>query len=306
MGRVIDITGMKFNKLTVIRRYEFNNSQNKPLWVCICDCENTEEIIVTGSSLKNGGTKSCGCLKTQHIKSLGKSSAKNLMSLKFGRLFVVKKVGSTKNRRVVWLCKCDCGNEIEIESSSLLSGATKSCGCLRREIISFNNKNNKKLNIYDFDEFNNIIIGYTSNTNNQFIIDYEDFNLIKNYTWMEIDGYIRSKIDNKIVSLHRLIMNVKDSNITVDHIYHNTYDNRKGMLRIATMQEQTRNQGIQSNNTSGVTGVSWKSSVSKWQSSICVNGKTMYLGIYSDIKEATKVRKKAEEKYFGEFQFKTF
>lgn len=38
--------------------------------------------------------------------------------------------------RVVWLCRCDCGNEVEVSAHSLRNGNTKSCGCLNRELSS--------------------------------------------------------------------------------------------------------------------------------------------------------------------------
>lgn len=60
----------------------------------------------------------------------------------FGRLIVLAFVGYTDARTVPrWKCKCSCG-EITIASGRhLLTGHTKSCGCLRRELIQTNRKN---------------------------------------------------------------------------------------------------------------------------------------------------------------------
>ncbi len=56
---------------------------------------------------------------------------------KFGRLYVVAITSETNNQgRKLWECKCDCGKVIKIISSSLVSGTTKSCGCLLRESAS--------------------------------------------------------------------------------------------------------------------------------------------------------------------------
>lgn len=57
--RLIDLTGRKFHRLTVLKRSPINNSQNKPLWICKCECGNI--TVVSGSDLKSGNTKSCGC-----------------------------------------------------------------------------------------------------------------------------------------------------------------------------------------------------------------------------------------------------
>lgn len=53
---------------------------------------------------------------------------KNLLNQRFGKLLVCEFVG-TKNGRALWLCKCDCGKEIVVPSTRLLSGNTKTCGC---------------------------------------------------------------------------------------------------------------------------------------------------------------------------------
>ena len=60
MSKIDDISGKKFNKLTVIERMKSSKS-GKAMWKCRCDCGNY--TIVSGSNLKTGGVKSCGCLK---------------------------------------------------------------------------------------------------------------------------------------------------------------------------------------------------------------------------------------------------
>jgi len=60
---------------------------------------------------------------------------KNLTEKKFGRLIVIKPIKKNKGGLYIWLCKCDCGNTVEIVGTNLSSGNTQSCGCLQREII---------------------------------------------------------------------------------------------------------------------------------------------------------------------------
>ena len=58
MGKLIDLTGQKFNKLTVLQR-DFNNKDKKrAYWICRCDCGNI--ISTRGESLRTGHTTSCG------------------------------------------------------------------------------------------------------------------------------------------------------------------------------------------------------------------------------------------------------
>lgn len=58
----------------------------------------------------------------------------DLTGQKFGRLTVLYRSG-TRNGSALWHCKCDCGKEVDVKSSSLRSGATKSCGCYTKERI---------------------------------------------------------------------------------------------------------------------------------------------------------------------------
>ena len=66
LSEIKDMTGQTFGKLLVIGRADdkiYKNGKRKIMWHCKCECGN--EIDVLGSCLRNGGTKSCGCLKHQ-------------------------------------------------------------------------------------------------------------------------------------------------------------------------------------------------------------------------------------------------
>ena len=52
---------------------------------------------------------------------------------KSGKLTVLRENGRDKRNNVLWLCRCECGNEIIVRGSDLRSEKTKSCGCYRRE-----------------------------------------------------------------------------------------------------------------------------------------------------------------------------
>ena len=62
-----DLTGMKFDRLTVLYRAQ-NNKYNKIMWHCICDCG--KEVDINAASLKSGRTRSCGCLQHEKSKEL--------------------------------------------------------------------------------------------------------------------------------------------------------------------------------------------------------------------------------------------
>ena len=66
----------------------------------------------------------------------------DLTGQKFGRLTVIERA-ENRGKRVTWLCKCECGNEIVIIGGNLKNGSTKSCGCYKKEM-------------YDSEEFKKI------------------------------------------------------------------------------------------------------------------------------------------------------
>ena len=105
--------------------------------------------------------------------------------------------------------------------------------------------------------------------------------------------------------LHRDIMDSGD--LVVDHIVHGTIsfvDNRRSNLRAVTNQQNLMNTGIPSNNKSGIKGVCWDGSNSRWRSQIKINGKTKTLGLFDNIEIAIGVRQQAEREYYGEYAYK--
>ena len=63
------------------------------------------------------------------------TKALGLTKQKFGRLTVIKRIENDKHGKSRWLCKCDCGNEIQVVGIDLKSGHTQSCGCLQKEAL---------------------------------------------------------------------------------------------------------------------------------------------------------------------------
>jgi len=64
---------------------------------------------------------------------------KNLIGKRFGKLTVICRNGSMYNGKAAWLCVCDCGKEKTTISSSLIRGATQSCGCYRDDQVRKSN-----------------------------------------------------------------------------------------------------------------------------------------------------------------------
>src|SRR5258706_360232 len=107
MGNIIDLTGHKYGRLTVLE-LDYVNKKGKTYWSCLCECGN-------------------------HITI----QSGNLRDKKFGFLTIIELAYMDKNRGAFWKCQCSRdGNYIITSSSSLKSGNTKSCGCLSESWIA--------------------------------------------------------------------------------------------------------------------------------------------------------------------------
>ncbi len=58
--KLIDLTGQRFGRLTVVQRDGFGNTW-QTMWLCRCDCGNITRV--ERGNLVRGRTRSCGCLK---------------------------------------------------------------------------------------------------------------------------------------------------------------------------------------------------------------------------------------------------
>ena len=222
----------------------------------------------------------------------------DLTGQKFGRLTVISKAENSADGHIRWLCNCECGNSITTRGTCLRSGITKSCGCLVSDKVRELNKANRKYNTYDLS--GDYGIGYASNTNEDFYFDLEDYDKIKDYCWYSnSDGYLCSRENNKEIIMHRFIMNESNPEIEVDHFNRNRKDNRKNNLRSLTREHNNWNKGLQNNNVSGATGVRFNKEAQKWIAYIM----RKHLGTFNSFEEAVEARKRAEQKYFGEYSY---
>jgi len=71
--QAIDITGQTFGRLTVLRRIGRNSGH--ATWLCRCNCPQRNKVVVCGSHLHRGETKSCGCFRRERTAQLGKQQA---------------------------------------------------------------------------------------------------------------------------------------------------------------------------------------------------------------------------------------
>lgn len=117
-------------------------------------------------------------------------------------------------------------------------------------------------------------------------------------------GYQVIRIDDVLYKAHRLAwlyMTGEWPHDDIDHINGQPSDNRFSNLRQASAAQNLANRGLQKNNTTGVTGVYWERSSGKWMAGIMVGQRSINLGLHETFEGARSARRRAEEKYFGEF-----
>jgi len=298
-----EFTGEKRNSLTVIKEIEPTPSGMRRL-LCKCDCGNTR--IVYYYRFNNGEIKRCKECdeKIRQQKMIDKYSfmiGQTYGKLKVDNIYYKDGVGVMAHS----FCSCENHTECNHDVAKLLSGNTKSCGCFGKESIYKQKKSNK----YNLE--NNYGIGYFEN-GDEFYFDKEDYDLIKNYSWSELNvrgtkyACTKRKYNGKPTSIlmHRLVMGVLDNpDVEVDHIKHNTLDNRKSQLRIGTKWDNNLNHDLFVTNKSGCSGVQWDKKNNKWYATISYGGEHYWLGYYINKEDAIKVRKEAENYYFKDWSF---
>lgn len=224
----------------------------------------------------------------------------DLTGKRFGRLLVLRRNGTASDGTPLWECQCECGNIRNIRGTSLRKGNALSCGCLHSEITF---KRTKKYNNYDLSgEYG---IGWTSNTNNEFYFDLEDYDKIKNHCWFENDqGYICTRIydENKNIRLHQFVTGFKYK--LIDHKNTNKKDNRKFNLRPSDKQTNNINRDANCNNKLGIKGV-FKTKNGSYMAKIERNGR-IYTKTNKNLDIVVNWRHEKEKELYGEFAYKYY
>jgi len=122
-----DLIGKIFGRWTVHNRSSVCKGRST-VWDCVCSCGTKKPI--RAYTLKNGNSKSCGCLSSELAH---KRRFIDLTGQVFGRLFVVEYLFNDKNGKPIWKCKCICGGESTAIGTDLRNGHTQSCGCINIE-----------------------------------------------------------------------------------------------------------------------------------------------------------------------------
>lgn len=119
-------TGNRFGRLLVLEQVKKEND-TRAYWRCKCDCG--KEIIVSGKQLRSGNTTSCGCYRAELLRQRNLEKGNVKVGNVYGYLTVIKK-GELKNHYQHWICRCRCGNLVDIVTGELNRRTMPSCGCI--------------------------------------------------------------------------------------------------------------------------------------------------------------------------------
>lgn len=308
-ARGADYTGLRFGRLTALERLP-ETQDRYALWRCRCDCGG--ECVVSTRQLSRGSVKSCGC-----------DAPEDLTGRRFDSLTVVSRVGAKR-----YLCRCDCGQELTVSASDLLRGHKKSCGCRKRQPRS---EDLTGLRVGRL-----TVLGLTDQSRRAQKLwrcrcDCGQELLAESYRLK--NGLVTScgcarkssrdltgRTFGALTALERLNekqgscylwrcrcecgneIDVPTDKLTGGRVKSCgcLQDPRRHLHFIGgTCVEQIGSAAVRSDNTSGVTGVFMVRG--RWRAAITFQKKTYYLGEYDTLEEAAFVRRRAEDRLFGEF-----
>ncbi len=140
------------------------------------------------------------------------------------------------------------------------------------------------------------------------LVDDEDYDLLNQYNWsVKPHGKtfyaVRTNTAKEGVSkiyAHRLLLNISDKKIEVDHVDNDGLNNQKYNLRACSHSLNGKNKRQTNKNTSKYKGVV-PNSKNTFKSRITVNGKLITIGNFKDEQNAALAYNKAAIKYYGEY-----
>ena len=245
------------------------------IWRCECECGGEKEV--PAAYLRNGHTRSCGCLNKEREERLDITGQRwgHLTAL---RLVRYEDIEGTGKRRAVWLFRCDCGTEKEIHATQVKHSGTRSCGCLANEHISNLRKGDITGQVFgrlaairptDKRDWSGSILWELSCECGNKV--YKTINTLKS---------------GKVLSCGCLYNQTRSDTVKY----------RRDLIEGTSISNIVVSKRLRSNNTSGHTGVWHDKKRDRWHAYINFKGKHYNLGTHLTFQSAVNARKAAEER----------
>ena len=190
-----DLVGQKIGRWTVQYLLEERTKKRGKIYHCKCECGNEKDV--PAETLRRGESQSCGCLNRELAAERCRATRIDLTGQRFGKLVALFPIYNENGGHTLWHCKCDCGNECDIDMGNLRQGFSQSCGCTHSKneenIIKLLTKNNisfeyqKRFDDLKIKEFDFYI-------NNNYIIEFDGQQhfFFTGYGWDTKDYYERT------------------------------------------------------------------------------------------------------------------
>jgi len=244
------------------------------------------------SPLESPNRKVMGRFVTEHIprgfcfledRKMGKII--DLTGKRYGRWTVIEERGRSKNGNVLWKCICDCGNIVEVLSVSLRNNLSKSCGCLKKELMRKRFKKHGCSYRAEYNVWGDMIQRCTN----------KKCFVYKHYGGRGIRVCQEWRKSFKVFFND---MGPRPRGTSIERI-NNELGYFPGNCIWANKTIQVRNRRLSPQNSTGVNGI-YVNRQGKYCAGIKLNYKQIYLGSFKTIEEATEARRLGEIKYWGE------
>lgn len=232
---------------------------------------------------------------------LGKGNPYDLTGRRYGSLVVLSLTEKKYRSNHVWLCRCVCGNEIEVPSTSLTLGNTTSCGCLKKNVLRAANRYIDATSLRQSLADDQVHSSRASSGYTGVVPRGDKWRAVIRYkgkthylgTYTRIEDAVKARAEAK--------RQVQDDALGLEQIYQELHAGEEMPHRPAKPEAYIRQTSdlpkeekpVRIDNTSGCTGVNKRKD--KWSASITVSGKRYFLGCYKALDEAIAVRKQAEK-----------
>ena len=222
-----DLVGQKIGRWTVQYLLEERTKKRGKIYHCKCECGNEKDV--PAETLRRGESQSCGCLNRELAAERCRATRIDLTGQRFGKLVALFPIYSENGGHTLWHCKCDCGNECDIDMGNLRQGFSQSCGCTHSKneenIIKLLTKNNisfeyqKRFDDLKIKEFDFYI-------NNKYIIEFDGQQhfFFTGYGWDTKDYYERTHKSDLIKNKYCFDNNIPliripyDADYTIDDL----------------------------------------------------------------------------------------
>lgn len=274
-----DLVGREFGFIRVISREDKqeDDTRENAKWRVLCACG--KQAIYSHKTLTSNKKTNCGC---------GMRTSKYLPGSKFSMLTIVSAgpVHPSTNKPRVY-CKCDCGNEnlTLVQKNNLISGNTTSCGCVGiANRITHGKSSTRTYQIHEG------MLRRCSELNKEDFPYHAGRGIKVCDEWNPKLGGCFENFFNDMGEAPR--------GMSLDRIDNNG-NYCKDNCRWTTNSIQGYNKGLDPNNSSGKSGVSYYQRNKKWSAEIHVDNEHIRLGMFDLLEDAIKARQKAELEYYG-------